>query len=90
MQITIKTLPDVSRSIHERGPPTTESEELLRVVETFGVVLKPMHSDMEDPNLMSYFIVDVPDTTTTQHVITRLRQLGAIEAAYVKPPDELP
>jgi hypothetical protein len=39
---------------------------------------------------MSYFIVDVPDAETAQRVINRLQQSKAIEAAYLKPPDELP
>jgi hypothetical protein len=90
MQVTVKVSADVARSLHRRSPPTTDSAELLRIVETFGGTLEPMHPATADPNLMSYFIVEVPDAETAQRVINRLRQSKAIEAAYLKPPDELP
>ena len=81
---------DVARAIHQRGPATNESEELSRVVETLGATLMPMHPGMEDPSLMSYFIVEVTDPEATQQAIDRLRQLKVVEAAYLKPLDELP
>ena len=90
MQITVKVSADIGRSIHQRSPSTTESAELLRIVEAFGVTLEPMHPGTADPNLMSYFIVEVPDAETAQRVINRLQQSKAIEAAYLKPPDEVP
>jgi hypothetical protein len=34
--------------------------------------------------------VDVQDQITAQQLIDRLQQLAGIEAAYAKPPDELP
>jgi hypothetical protein len=88
MQVTVKVSADIGRSLHQRSPPTTESAELLRIVE--GVTLEPMHPGTADPNLMSYFIVEVPDAETAQRVINRLQQSKAIEAVYLKPSDELP
>jgi hypothetical protein len=90
MRITVQVSANVARALHQRGPPTAESEELLRIIETFGLALEPMHRDTDDPNLQSYFIVEVPDHATAQRVINRLQQLEAVKAAYVKPPDELP
>jgi hypothetical protein len=90
MQVTIQVSPDVARTIHQRVPPTAESEELLRMIETFGLTLEPMHRDTDDPNLQSYFMVAVPDNTTAQRVMDCLQQLEAVKATYVKPPDELP
>ena len=60
------------------------------MIEAFGLTLEPMHRDTDDPTLQSYFVVEVPDHATAQRVMARLRQLEAVEAAYVKPPDELP
>jgi hypothetical protein len=90
MQVTVQVSADVARALHQQGPPTAESEGLLRITETFGLMLEPMHHDTDDPNLQSYFIVRVPDHATAQRVIDRLQQTVAVEAAYVKPPDELP
>jgi hypothetical protein len=90
IQITVRVTEDVARAIHQKGPSTTESEELFKVTNELGVLLNPMHPDVEDSILASFFIVEVPDKTTADRVITHLQQSKAIEAAYVKPPDELP
>jgi len=90
MQVTIQVSADVARALHQQSPPTAKSETLLRMVDTLGYALEPMHRDTDDPNLQSYFIVEAPDSATAQRVIDRLRESEAVEAAYVKPPDELP
>ena len=90
MQVTVQVPPDVARTLHERGPPTAKSEALLRMIEELGLTLDPMHPDMDDPKLQSYFLIDVPDHATARRVIDRLQQSKAVEGAYVKPPDELP
>jgi hypothetical protein len=90
MQVTVQVSADVARALHQRGPPTAKSKALLRMIETFGLTLEPMHRDTDDPNLRSYFIVEVPDNATAQRVIDRLRRSEAVAAVYVKPPDALP
>jgi hypothetical protein len=90
MQVTVQVSADVARALHQRSPPTAESEELLRIIETFGLDLEPMHRDTDDPNLQSYFTVEVIDHATVQRVMNRLQLLEAVKATYVKPPDELP
>jgi hypothetical protein len=52
--------------------------------------LEPVHPGVEDPLLASYFMAEVPDSTTAEWVIIHLRKSKAIEAAYRKPTDELP
>lgn len=90
MQVVIQVSADVARALHQQGPPTAESEDFLRAIETFGLTLIPMHPGTDDPNLQSFFTVEVQDQETAQRLIDRLQQLAEIEAAYVKPPDELP
>ncbi len=90
MHVTVQVAVDVARALHQREPITVKSEALLRMVETFGLTLEPMHLDSDDPILRSYFIVEVSDRATAQRVMNSLRQSEAVEAAYVKPPDELP
>lgn len=90
MQVTVQVSADVARALHQRDPPTTQSQELSKLIETFGLTLEPMHRDRDDPNLQSYFTVEVLDHATAQRVINRLHQLEAVKAVYVKPPDELP
>ena len=90
IQVTVQVSADVARILHQRGAPTTESKELLKIAEEFGVVLEPMHPGAEDPLLTPYFMVEVPDSTTAERVIAHLRRSTAVEAVYLKPPDELP
>jgi hypothetical protein len=90
MQVTVQVSADLARALHQRGPPTAESEELLRIIETFGIALEPMHRDTDDPNLQSYFTVEVADYAIAQRLMNRLQLLEAVKATYVKPPDELP
>ena len=90
MQVTVQVSADVAHALHQRCPPTAESEELLRIIETFRLALEPMHRDTDDPNLQSYFIVEVVDHATAQRVMNSLQQLKAVKTAYVKPPDESP
>lgn len=90
MHTTIRVRPDVALTLHRQQPSTTASEELLQTAEQLGVVLEPMHPGAEDPHLAPYFVVEIPDPATAERVIARLKHCKAIEAAYLKPPDELP
>lgn len=90
IQVTIQVSVDVACILQGRGEPTTESNELLKTAEELGVVLEPLHPGTDDLLLVKYFIVEVPDHTTAEHVISHLRRTTAVESAYLKPPDELP
>jgi hypothetical protein len=89
MEITLQVRPDVARAL-QRGPPSAESQELLKAAADLGVSLEPIHPGAEDPLLISYFTVAVSDPASVEEVVNRLRQCRAVEAAYVKPPDALP
>jgi hypothetical protein len=90
MQVTIRIRPEVARTLHQRQPATPAAEELFQVVEELGVALAPVHPGAEDPQLAPYFTIEVPDHATAEQVIARLQQCQAVEAAYLKPRDELP
>ena len=90
IQVIIQVSADVARTLQQRGAPTTESRELLKIAEELGVLLEPVHPGAEDPLLAPYFMAEVPDSTTAERVIAHFRKSKAIEAAYFKPPGELP
>jgi hypothetical protein len=90
VQVVIKVAADAALSLHQRSPPTALSQGLSRIGEQLGVTMEPMHPGTEDPNLMSYFVLEVADQETAQRVIDCLRHMEATEAAYVKPHDEFP
>jgi hypothetical protein len=88
--ITLQVRPEVARALQHRGPPSAESEDLLKTAASLGVSLELIHPGAEDPTLISYFNVAVSDPNSVELVIDRLRECRAVEAAYVKPPDALP
>jgi hypothetical protein len=90
IQVIIIVSANAARSLQQKGEPTTGSKELLMITEELGVLLEPVHPGSDDPLLTPYFMVEVPDSTTAECVITHLRKSKAIEAAYIKPPDEFP
>jgi hypothetical protein len=68
----------------------SETEELLNVVAELGVRLEPLHPGQTHPLLMPHFMVDTPNRETAEKVIERLSRFKSVEAAYLKPDEELP
>lgn len=90
MQITVKVSAEVARSLHFGAAQTADSRALLRAAEDMGTALEPMHPGSDDPLLAPYFVAQVPEGEEAEQVIARLLGCSAIEAAYLKPPDEMP
>ena len=90
MQVVVQVKAEVADTLHERGSATTESKDLLGTVDGLGFSLEPLHSDTDDPLLRTFFMVDVPDRATAELVTANLRGCKAVQAAYLKPPDEMP
>ena len=90
MEVTIRVLPEVAQALHHHQPVTNKTRELMAVAAELGITLEPVHPGIDDVELMRYFAVSVPDHAAAAQVIQRLRSCVAVDAAYVKPPDELP
>ena len=90
IQVTVQLSADVAHVLHRRAPPTTESQELSQILDSLGVELEAMHPGVEDPILATWFVIETPDPATAEQVVARLQRRAAVEAAFIKPPDELP
>ncbi|MFC1982526.1 hypothetical protein ACFLV5_01890 [Chloroflexota bacterium] len=90
MQVIVQVSSDLAGALRHQTQPTAASEQISRIVKTYGRTLEPMHTNTDSLNLQSYFTIEVPDNATAQSIISHLQQATGIEAAYVKPPDELP
>ena len=91
MLITVKVSKKVTDSLQKRKPSTSQLlNELLTVEKDLDISLEPLHPGAEDPYLSPYFKVKVSDHATATKVINRLLNCKAVEAAYLKPSDELP
>ncbi len=90
VQVTVLVRPNATSTSHQHQPTEGATEELVRITEELGVRLEPMHPAVRDPRLALYFTVEVPDRSTAERVIQQLQRSSAVEAAYLKPADELP
>ncbi len=91
MEISVQVRPELAPAVQGREAPTAEVDELKRSLEELGVILRPVHPGADDPLLAPYFNVEVPDDEElAARVLAVLEESGAVEAAYVKPPAELP
>ncbi len=75
-----------TRAASDVAPPAV----FRTVEEEYGVTLRPMHPNAHDAVLCTYYYANVTDEATAHEVLTRLRRSTRIEAAYVKPADEMP
>jgi len=90
MQITIQLSPAVASALARGETGNPEARELLRLEKELGIRLRPLHPGTADPQLASYFTVEVAEASAAQDMMVRLRKVKGVEAAYTKPPDELP
>ena len=90
VDVILRVQPEAARELHRGHPPTSQTAELLRVLQELGLTLHPIHPGIDDADLMRYFALQAPDAARGEEASRRLRQCSAIEAAYVKPPAEPP
>jgi hypothetical protein len=91
MQITVQVRQDVAPALHGRESAPPEVVELRQRLAELGVRLELVHPGEDDPLLAPYLTAEVPDDgELTARVLRILEESAVVEAAYVKPPDELP
>lgn len=89
MRVTVQVPHAVAQALHNRAPANPSSDQILDLTKNLGVSLKPMHPGTDDPNLATFFALDVPDRQTAETVTQRLRQCEGC-SAYIKPLDAMP
>ena len=93
MEIVVRLRPETARVFQGNTGArnaTGRAAEVATVLRRFGVNLRPQHPSVSDPGLGSYFIVSGALSSQAEQIAEALRGLGEVEAAYVKPPAELP
>ena len=63
-----------------------DASAVVAAAASLGLQLRPMHPGSDDPELASWFIAETDDS----EVVSALRLIAGVEAAYLKPADELP
>jgi hypothetical protein len=88
MRVVVKAQPGATRALQRGAAQDPTSESLQQIADELGIVLEPQHPGVDDPELSSFFSVEVPDAAAAERVIASLQEKEAIEGAYLKPPDE--
>lgn len=89
---------EVIVQLRTRPRPTTagtagvgDADDVSSLLERrFGVTTQPLHPGADDPALVGWHRVAVPADVDAEAVAAALRGHPAVEAAYVKPPADLP
>jgi hypothetical protein len=55
---------------------------------SLGLQLRPLHPGTDDRELASWFLAEAD--AIDEEVVSALRSIAGVEAAYLKPDDELP
>jgi hypothetical protein len=94
IEITIIATPDVAERLRSNDRGTPDSERIFQFAESHGLTVRPLHSNVDDLESRKYFVAEPPPGTTydeARSIGERLQSsCRGIEAAYVKPPDEMP
>ena len=90
MEINVQVRADTASALS--GVESSPEADILRSdLDALGVALRPVHPRAEDPLLAPYFVVEVgEDEELRERALAVLRDSPLVEAAYTKPPAELP
>jgi hypothetical protein len=88
MQISVQVNRTAAAELHGEQTSNPDVSELRRRLDELGLRLAPMHPGETDPQLATYFMVDVHNDTELTRALEFLQESPVVEAAYVKPPEE--
>lgn len=84
--IMIKVSPQIANSLNLKYK--SDADELLQVISAYNARIGSPTGPVGEANL--YFPIEIMDSHRCDDLINALAALPGVEAAYVKPADELP
>lgn len=93
MRVMVQLRQDAAMELQAEDSTAGQREktrELLAALTELGVKLEPVHPGQTHPLLAPFFMVEVADRETAEKVISRLQRFDIVEAAYLKPEEQLP
>ena len=84
MRITVQLTPAAAR----RARSPVGRSRSGRVIPWLEHPLRPVHPATDDPDLETYFMVEVANPAEAARLAARLLEDPSVEAAYIKPADE--
>jgi hypothetical protein len=88
MRIIVQLHPEATRAA--AGPRNRWPRDLLNLERILRAPLEPLHPNATDPDLQTFFTVEIADTGDATPLLDTLRRHPLVTAAYHKPAEELP
>ena len=88
MRVIVQLRDDPPAAADRQG--TRASGRLASVLDDYALTARPLDPGTTDPTLRRFYTIDLPPEVSVDDLLDRLRTLDGVEAAYVKPPDEMP
>jgi hypothetical protein len=90
VDVIVQVRPEAARELSGQRFESPGAKEVAETVSALGSSLEQMHPGVSDATLAQYFTVQVPEESAARDAVDRLLNCEAVEAAYVKPSDEMP
>lgn len=89
--LVVAVSPEVAPALTDpQGSGSAEAAGLLARVAELGGTLRPQHPGVGDAALARWFVVDDVADADAERVAAAIRELPAVDGAYVKPSEEAP
>ena len=83
MEVVVRLVPEAAKALRE-DPSGDRAHAFQDVANSFGVKLLPMHRQVCDGKLATFFVIDYADPRSARRLTESLRHLQDVSAAYVK------
>lgn len=81
MEIVVQLRPELSAK---------EIDEALATIRTHGFTVNRTHPGSAETTLARYYTANIDDPIAAEKVLTALRKMNEVEAAYAKPAGDIP
>ena len=90
MIVAVQTNPSITADLLKNSPAQASSRQIVALARRFHTTLQSTFSQVSDSALQSHFFLEVGDQAVAEELVALLRKAKGVEAAYVKPHDEVP
>jgi hypothetical protein len=88
MTVSVQLAPEAARALRSHSVPGEAVQSLLKLLDQFGVRLKPAMPGADHPSLMTWFVIEALDAPSAERIAETLRRHPSVRSAFCKPPEE--
>jgi hypothetical protein len=81
---------EAAHQLQSKATPTPIADQINKTARDLNIYLRPLHPGVQDAELSRYFVVEANTSEEGERIALKLRELPAVEAAYIKPDTEIP